>query len=220
MRHLLGCWAEEVAGEGCAMGLGLRSGLKLTWWRGRPTMEGKTARGASSPAKPAFTSPEPLSHTRAVVSSSSHILAQLQRGLRGEQSKAAQVQRLRSWPGRLPRRAQGRGGSADRRQGAGGACHLPSPGAEKVRSSCGAGGRGPVQAPRPAGSPSAPGQKGQSSLRRSSPALHTCSLSQTGTPLRLHPHAHPCSSPGGEKRTRPQGPPMGRKASPLRALLL
>lgn len=37
-------------------------------------MEGKTARGASSPAKPALTKPEPLSHTRAVVSSSSHIL--------------------------------------------------------------------------------------------------------------------------------------------------
>lgn len=37
-------------------------------------MEGKTALGASSPAKPAFTRPEPLSHTRAVVSSSSHML--------------------------------------------------------------------------------------------------------------------------------------------------
>ncbi len=37
-------------------------------------MEGKTALGASSPAKPALTRPEPLSHTRAVVSSSSHIL--------------------------------------------------------------------------------------------------------------------------------------------------
>merc|ERR1719354_993966 len=40
------------------------------WWRGRPTMEGKTARGASSPAKPAFTIPEPLSTTNAVCSSS------------------------------------------------------------------------------------------------------------------------------------------------------
>ncbi len=38
-------------------------------------MEGKTARGASSPAKPAFTRPEPLSHTRAVVSSSSHMVS-------------------------------------------------------------------------------------------------------------------------------------------------
>jgi len=37
-------------------------------------MDGKTALGASSPAKPAFTRPEPLSHTRAVVSSSSHML--------------------------------------------------------------------------------------------------------------------------------------------------
>lgn len=37
-------------------------------------MEGKTALGASSPANPALTRPEPLSHTRAVVSSSSHIL--------------------------------------------------------------------------------------------------------------------------------------------------
>ncbi len=38
-------------------------------------MEGNTALGASSPAKPAFTRPEPLSHTRAVVSSSSHMMA-------------------------------------------------------------------------------------------------------------------------------------------------
>lgn len=38
-------------------------------------MDGNTALGASSPAKPAFTRPEPLSHTRAVVSSSSHMLA-------------------------------------------------------------------------------------------------------------------------------------------------
>jgi len=43
------------------------------WWRGRPTMEGKTARGASSPAKPALHMPEPLSTTRAATSSS-HIL--------------------------------------------------------------------------------------------------------------------------------------------------
>lgn len=45
-----------------------------TWWRGLPTIEGKTARGASSPANPALTKPEPLSHTRAVVSSSSHMV--------------------------------------------------------------------------------------------------------------------------------------------------
>lgn len=42
----------------------------LTWWRGRPTMDGKTARGASSPAKPALHMPEPLSQTRAATSSS------------------------------------------------------------------------------------------------------------------------------------------------------
>merc|ERR1712156_259395 len=40
---------------------------------GGPTMEGKTALGASSPAKPALHMPEPLSTTRAAVSSS-HIL--------------------------------------------------------------------------------------------------------------------------------------------------
>ncbi|KAJ7663025.1 hypothetical protein B0H17DRAFT_1092949 [Mycena rosella] len=40
------------------------------WWRGRPTMEGKTARGASSPANPALHMPEPLSRTRAATSSS------------------------------------------------------------------------------------------------------------------------------------------------------
>jgi hypothetical protein len=38
-----------------------------------PTMEGKTAFGASSPAKPALHIPDPLSTTRAIVSSS-HIL--------------------------------------------------------------------------------------------------------------------------------------------------
>jgi len=39
-------------------------------WRGRPTMDGKTARGASSPAKPALHMPLPLSITRAETSSS------------------------------------------------------------------------------------------------------------------------------------------------------
>ena len=52
----------------------LESTRAHTWWRGRPTMEGKTARGASSPAKPALHRPEPLSHTSAVVSSS-HIVS-------------------------------------------------------------------------------------------------------------------------------------------------
>mmetsp|Transcript_11146 Transcript_11146/g.12772 ORF Transcript_11146/g.12772 Transcript_11146/m.12772 type:complete len:103 (+) Transcript_11146:750-1058(+) len=37
---------------------------------GRPTMDGKTARGASSPANPALHIPEPLSTTRACTSSS------------------------------------------------------------------------------------------------------------------------------------------------------
>eukprot|EP00448_Togula_jolla_P036579 CAMPEP_0170624896 /NCGR_PEP_ID=MMETSP0224-20130122/30475_1 /TAXON_ID=285029 /ORGANISM="Togula jolla, Strain CCCM 725" /LENGTH=45 /DNA_ID= /DNA_START= /DNA_END= /DNA_ORIENTATION= len=37
---------------------------------GRPTMDGKTARGASSPAKPALHMPLPLSTTRAATSSS------------------------------------------------------------------------------------------------------------------------------------------------------
>ena len=36
---------------------------------GRPTIEGKTARGASSPAKPALHMPEPLSTTSACTSS-------------------------------------------------------------------------------------------------------------------------------------------------------
>ena len=40
------------------------------WWRGRPTMEGKTALGASSPAKPALHIPDPLSTTKAATSSS------------------------------------------------------------------------------------------------------------------------------------------------------
>lgn len=45
-------------------------GWRPTWCRGRPTMEGKTARGASSPAKPALHMPEPLSTTSAAISSS------------------------------------------------------------------------------------------------------------------------------------------------------
>lgn len=54
-------------------------------------MDGKTARGASSPANPALTSPEPLSHTRAVVSSSSHMFACFLAGLlhTGEDGKTS-----------------------------------------------------------------------------------------------------------------------------------
>ena len=43
------------------------------WCRGRPTMDGNTAFGASSPANPAFTIPDPLSHTSADTSPSSAI---------------------------------------------------------------------------------------------------------------------------------------------------
>lgn len=46
-------------------------------------MEGNTALGASSPAKPAFTRPEPLSHTSAVVSSSSHMVSAVSAGAQG-----------------------------------------------------------------------------------------------------------------------------------------
>lgn len=46
-------------------------------------MEGKTARGASSPAKPALQRPEPLSHTRAVVSSS-HMVGLAALGAQGD----------------------------------------------------------------------------------------------------------------------------------------
>jgi len=44
-----------------------------TWCLGRPTMDGKTARGASSPANPALHIPDPLSTTNAATSSS-HIV--------------------------------------------------------------------------------------------------------------------------------------------------
>lgn len=40
---------------------------------GRPTMDGNTARGASSPAKPALHMPDPLSTTKACTSSSAMI---------------------------------------------------------------------------------------------------------------------------------------------------
>jgi hypothetical protein len=55
-----------------AAALAIGRALTMTpWCLGRPTMEGKTARGASSPANPAFTMPEPLSHTMALTSPSS-----------------------------------------------------------------------------------------------------------------------------------------------------
>ena len=59
-----------------------KTGHNCTFWpmptitpacRGLPTKLGNTARGASSPAKPALTMPEPLSHTRAETSPSSAI---------------------------------------------------------------------------------------------------------------------------------------------------
>lgn len=43
---------------------------EITWYLGLPTMDGKTARGASSPANPALHIPEPLSTTKAATSSS------------------------------------------------------------------------------------------------------------------------------------------------------
>ena len=52
-------------------------------------MDGNTARGASSPANPALTSPEPLSHTSAVVSSSSHMIGLVLGGLLLEEKSDA-----------------------------------------------------------------------------------------------------------------------------------
>ena len=46
----------------------------LTWWRGLPTIEGNTARGASSPANPALHIPDPLSTTNAATSSSAILI--------------------------------------------------------------------------------------------------------------------------------------------------
>merc|ERR1712127_826620 len=70
-----------LQGEDTSLGLGLVTdvGVLLSHTdhdslvAGRPTMEGKTARGASSPANPALHMPDPLSTTRAATSSS-HIL--------------------------------------------------------------------------------------------------------------------------------------------------
>ena len=59
--------------ESCYLGNFAFNGEKITWCLGLPTIDGKTALGASSPAKPALHMPEPLSTTRA-AESSSHIL--------------------------------------------------------------------------------------------------------------------------------------------------
>lgn len=123
-------------------------------------MDGKTARGASSPAKPAFTSPEPLSHTRAVVSSSSHILAQLRRGLQVEERGKTYARGLRSWPSVCP----GKRGQSRRDRADGSACHLPSLRGRRRRVERSGGGwgcgcvgkeRGPAHAPTQAPWPGA-----------------------------------------------------------------
>ncbi len=51
--------------------------FQLFW--GRPTIVGKPARGASSPAKPAFTIKLPLSTTRVCASSSQYVRVSIQR---------------------------------------------------------------------------------------------------------------------------------------------
>lgn len=95
-------------------------GRAFTWCRGRPTMDGKTALGASSPAKPALTSPEPLSHTSAVVSSSSHIVAE-RRGPAKQRDGASRPLRARHrGPGPQPRPPTGRGRPAPPRRGGAG----------------------------------------------------------------------------------------------------
>lgn len=75
LMHLCIICCHVIVNVAIIIKLGNYSTILLTWCLGRPTMDGKTALGASSPAKPALQSPEPLSHTRAVLSSSSHILA-------------------------------------------------------------------------------------------------------------------------------------------------
>lgn len=84
-------------------------------------MEGNTALGASSPAKPAFTRPEPLSHTRAVVSSSSHMVSGFCKGQQGRGdtrrvSTAAALAREPSLPG--DRRTPPAGNGAEPASGA------------------------------------------------------------------------------------------------------
>ena len=60
--------AREWGGGGAARAA-LRARTMMPGCLGRPTMEGKTARGASSPAKPALHMPDPLSTTSACTSS-------------------------------------------------------------------------------------------------------------------------------------------------------
>lgn len=151
-------------------------------------MEGKTARGASSPAKPAFTSPEPLSHTRAVVSSSSHILAQLRRGLQME-SGAAGAQCPR-W--RCPPRPE-EGPEQGRRVGAAeGAPAVPFPSGQQRRA--GKRLRTPRRTCVEKESPSAPGARTCRHPFASPPQPFTALPSHT---LRapLGPHPHPPAKP-------------------------
>lgn len=152
-------------------------------------MEGKTARGASSPAKPAFTSPEPLSHTRAVVSSSSHILAQLRRGLQME-SGAAGAQCPR-WRCPLAPQEGPEQGRRDR-GGGGSACRLPSPRGRRGGVGRGCGDRGGRAWRR--GEGLCPGvtlcsgcKDVPSPLRKSSPALHSFAFPHTESPTGAPP---------------------------------
>ena len=181
-------------------------------------MEGKTARGASSPAKPAFTSPEPLSHTRAVVSSSSHIFARLQRGLRAEESGVAALSAYRDGLLGVP----GRGDRAEGgwRKGTP-ATSLPLGQTKRGwEDTAGIGSRRAWS--RGEEPPRLPGRglarclrckEGQSPLTRSSPVLYIFAFSQTVSPLGPHQHPHSCPCPSWRKKRARAGTPNNARPS-------
>ena len=95
-------------------------------------MEGNTALGASSPAKPAFTRPEPLSHTRAVVSSSSHMVSGFCKGQEGRGDARRDSAGVPDGPSALPSR---------------GPTDVPGPEPRAAGQGCGGGHPGGLRSP-------------------------------------------------------------------------
>lgn len=109
------------------------------------------------------------------------------------------------------------------RAGVGGGGRLPSPfpwGRKRVRRRCGAGGEDPDKLPGPQAHPLPQGKRDSHPLEGPPQPFTLSPFHKLGTHYGfIHTPIH-APAPGGEESTRQQGPPVGRKAPPLRAPLL
>lgn len=167
----------------------------------------EAARGASS--REAFRSPEPLSHTRALVSSSSHILAQPAGSAGGaEQGGPSSVPAELAWS--APRR---RGQSRVRAGvGAGDACHLPFPWGRKVKKLRSMGKRTRTGFPGQQAHHSAPGQEGDHPIEGPPQPFTLSPFHKLGTHYGYPPPS--LLQPQGRGKAQATGTPSGAQGSP------